>query len=287
MSSPGETDDLLVRARSALLDALDALGAHRESVVVIGAQAIYLRTSGAYVAVAEATKDSDIAIDPRTLDDDPLIEQTMARARFYPDPEKNQPGAWLSADGVPVDLMVPAELAGDGRKSARGARIPPHDRRATRRARGLEATVVDNTWMVVPALAPSDLRRYEARVAGPAALVVAKLHKIRDRAAERSNRPDRKDRLVDKDAHDIYRVLLATPTQSLAADFRRLLIDDLAGQVTAEAADFLRDHFAPGPQATGSEMAGRTEEGIGEPETVAVQTSILASDLLDALDGET
>jgi hypothetical protein len=29
MSSPGDADDLLIRARSALLDALDALGAHR------------------------------------------------------------------------------------------------------------------------------------------------------------------------------------------------------------------------------------------------------------------
>ena len=33
----------------------------------------------------------------------------------------------------------------------------------------------------------------------------------------------------------------------------------------------------------GSMMAGRTEEGVGEPETVALQTSILTSDLLDAL----
>ena len=65
MNSPGVSDnDLLVRARAALLDALDALEAHRESVVVIGAQAIYLRTASAPVAVAEATKDSDLALDP-------------------------------------------------------------------------------------------------------------------------------------------------------------------------------------------------------------------------------
>lgn len=84
MSSPGETDDLPVRARSALLDALDALGAQRDSVVVIGAQAIYLRTAGAPVAVAEATKDSDIAIDPRSLADKPLIQEAMGHAGFYP-----------------------------------------------------------------------------------------------------------------------------------------------------------------------------------------------------------
>ena len=125
MSSPGEPDDLLVLARSALLDAFDALEQHRDSVVVIGAQAIYLRTERAPVAVAEATKDSDLAVDPRALNNDPLIEAAMKRGGFNLDHTKNQPGAWLSPAGIPVDLMVPESLAGRG-KSARGARIPPH-----------------------------------------------------------------------------------------------------------------------------------------------------------------
>ena len=125
MNSPGDPDDLLARARSALFDAFDALDQHRDSVVVIGAQAIYLRTESAPVAVAEATKHSDLAIDPRTLNDEPLIEAAMERGGFHRDPTKNQPGAWLNAAGIPVDLMVPESLAGGG-KSARGARIPPH-----------------------------------------------------------------------------------------------------------------------------------------------------------------
>lgn len=279
MNSPGETEDLLVRARSALLDVLDALGAHRDSIVVIGAQAIYLRTAGAPVAVAEATKDSDIAIDPRTLGAVPLVEEVLQQSGFHLDPEKDQPGAWLNADGIPVDLMVPESLAGGGGMSARGARIPPHDKRATRRARGLEAAVVDNGWMTVTALDAADRRQHDVRVAGPAALVVAKAHKIGERAA------DSPERLVDKDAHDIYRILVHTPTDSLAADFRRLLADDLAGAVTAQAVEFIRENFAAGAEATGSIMAGRTEEGIGEPQTVALQTSILASDLVNALDG--
>jgi hypothetical protein len=276
MSSPGETD-LLVLARSALLDALDALGAHRNSVIVIGAQAIYVRTAGAPVAVAEATKDSDLAIDPRLLDDDPLIEEAMASAGFYPDPDKNQPGAWLNPDGIPVDLMIPEGLAGGGGKQARGARIPPHSKRATRRARGLEAAVVDNEWMIVSALSAADDRRYEVRVAGPAALVIAKVHKIAERAA------DAPHRLVDKDAHDLYRVLLDTPTERLANDFRGLLHDPLAGPVTAEAVALLRVQFASGANAVGSMMAGRAEEGVGEPETVALQTSVLAADLIESL----
>lgn len=280
MSNPGETDDLLVRARSALLDALDALGAHRDSVVVIGAQAIYLRTAGAMVAVAETTKDSDIAIDPRSLGDEPLIEAAMERAGFYRDPDKVQPGAWLNPAGIPVDLMVPEGLAGGGGKATRGARIPPHDKRATRRARGLEGAVVDNDWMVVSALDAADHRRHEVRVAGPAALLVAKLHKIGERA------DDAPDRLVDKDAHDIYRLLVHTPTDSLIRDLHALSVDALAGDVTAQALEFLRDHFAAGPEAMGSVMAGRTEEGIGEPETVALQTSILASDLIEVVEAE-
>lgn len=68
--------NLLVEARSALLDALQALEAHRSNVVVVGAQAIYLRSvPGINIALAEMTKDSDIALDARALADQPLIEE--------------------------------------------------------------------------------------------------------------------------------------------------------------------------------------------------------------------
>lgn len=62
MNSPGgEHADLLVRARSALIDAAEALAEHRDSLVLIGAQAVYLHTGSLDVALAEATKDSDVA----------------------------------------------------------------------------------------------------------------------------------------------------------------------------------------------------------------------------------
>ncbi|HTO00061.1 MAG TPA: hypothetical protein VL068_05235 [Microthrixaceae bacterium] len=269
--------DLLVHARAALLDALDALESHLNSVVIIGAQAIYLRTAGAPVAVAEATKDSDLALDPRTLDNDPLLEAAMKAGGFSRNLTTNQPGAWLSSNGIPVDLMVPEGLAGSGGKSARGARIPPHDRHAARRASGLEATVIDNEIMTVTALDPADHRTREVRVAGTAALVVAKAHKIGERA---SNTPNR---LIDKDAHDLYRILVATDTQTLATDITRLLGEELSRGSTIAALDFIHELFARGPESLGSQMAGRAEEGLGNPVTVALQTSILASDLLEAL----
>jgi len=74
MKTPGGSDpDLLVRARSALLDAIDALAEQHDALVVIGAQAVYLWTGGMDIALAEATKDSDVALDPRSLSDDPRI----------------------------------------------------------------------------------------------------------------------------------------------------------------------------------------------------------------------
>jgi hypothetical protein len=44
-------DDLYVLARRVLLDALDALGIHRDAIVLVGAQAIYLRCGEADLAV--------------------------------------------------------------------------------------------------------------------------------------------------------------------------------------------------------------------------------------------
>lgn len=80
--NPTGDADLLVATRSALLEALEALHAHRRSVIVIGAQAIYFRTGAAAVGLAEATKDSDLALDTRTLLDEPLLERAMTDAGF-------------------------------------------------------------------------------------------------------------------------------------------------------------------------------------------------------------
>ncbi|WP_187977305.1 hypothetical protein [Mycetocola sp. JXN-3] len=264
--------DLLVRARSVLLDALDALWDHRDAIIVIGAQAVYLRTGGIDVALAEATKDSDVAVDPRHLASDPRLEAAMRMAGFFPSATA-QPGSWVNAEGIPVDLMVPEDLAGPG---SRGARIPPHDVRATRRARGLEAALVDCDEMEVTALDPHDSRVRRVRVAGAAALLVAKLHKIGERVATPG-------RLNDKDAHDAYRVLRAVETADLSAVFTRLLADDLSNSATREALEYLSDLFAPGPEAIGSMMAGRAEEVVGEPAQVSAAVAILSEDLLTAL----
>ena len=136
---PG-ADNLIVEARAALLDAVAALVAHKASVILVGAQAIYLRTGNATFALAEATKDSDLAIDTRELGEDPFLEEAMTSAGFILNPVSQQPGAWMSRNGIPVDLMVPEHLAGSGGRC--GVRIPPHSKHSARRAAGLEAALI-------------------------------------------------------------------------------------------------------------------------------------------------
>lgn len=269
--SPSGEPDLLARTRSALLDALEALAEHRDAVVVIGAQAVYLRTGRIAVALPETTKDSDLAIDPRALGDRPLVEDAMRAAGFAPADEKAQPGTWVNAAGIPVDLMVPATLSGAGGR--RGARVPPHSRLAMRRAAGLEAAVIDRSRMRIGSLTAAEVRAVDAWVAGPAALLVSKLHKL----AEREGDPDR---LADKDAHDVYRLLVAVPLAELVRTFEWLRNDAVAEEATNVGLAALERLFAAGPMALGSRMAGRAEAGIGAPEVVAASAATLASDLV-------
>ena len=174
--------------------------------------------------------------------------------------------------------MVPELLAGTGGRGARAARLPPHGKRAMRRARGLEAAVVDYEVISVSSLAADDERSFDVHVAGRAALLIAKLHKIGERASDANP-----SRLIDKDAHDIYRLLVDSNTADLALDFGWLMDHEITAETAAEAVGYLADLFAAGADAAGSEMAGRAETGVGEPATVALQTAILAADLLAAV----
>lgn len=265
-------DDQVVRARRALLDALVALGAQRESVILVGAQAIYMHTGLAEIALAEFTTDGDLVIDSRTLTDDPLVEEAMEAGGFSHDPVNSNPGVWLSPDGVQIDLMVPAAIAGRGRRSVES---PPHGQRSMRKSYGLEAALVSNTLMNVVAFDSSDTREFGAMVAGPAALLVAKLHKLHERIDERRA-------VENKDAHDIYRLLVAIETGALVVEIRMLEANPLSTKVTREALGFLSELFGSA-DAPGSVMAGAAEVGVGNPTLVSESIALLANDLAVAL----
>jgi hypothetical protein len=247
----GEPDEQYVRARAALLEAAAALAPHLDSIVLVGAQAMYLHTGAADLVVAEFTIDADFSLEPSLLSDEPLLAELLEEHGFTP---REHPGGWRTPSGVYVDIMVPEALAGRGTRSAD---LGAHGRRVARRALGLEGARVDRELLTIGSLDPSDNRGVTMNVAGPGALIVAKAHKIWERTST-------DDRVRDKDALDVYRLLQAIPTADLAVRLARLRDSQEAGEVTIAAIE-----QQPGPlrDAIGRRhrTRGSSDEGDHRP----------------------
>ncbi len=270
-----DIDARYVAARRVLLDALTALAPHGDAVILAGAQAIYLHTGTAELAIAPYTTDGDLVLNPRLLGEIPELEAGMTAAGFHLQQMGGhaEPGIWLaktSAAGkeiiVPVDLIVPEGTAsGSGR---RAARLAGHGARAARRAVGVEAALVDNSTMTIAALDPNDSRALQAKVAGPAALFVAKVHKLHDRVS--SGRPARLD---DKDAADVVRLIQTTRPKEVAATLDMLAEDKLAGPPTKEALKYIEDLFGrrgrPGIEMASKALRTAVPEGRVEALCIA------------------
>ena len=265
MADDSVLDPLYVAARGVLLDALTLLSPHLAAVVVVGAQAVYLRTGPGEVGITIApyTTDGDLAVDPILLGSEPDLEALMEEGF-----EADHPGMWAKTVRiggedivVPVDLIVPeGASSGAGR---RAARIPPHGKRAARRAVGLEAALVDHGPLTVTPLDPTDTRQVTVEVAGLAALLVAKAHKIHDRLE--GGRPDR---LSDKDAADVYRIMQTVRPADLGATIAELLVDPRSSAVTGQAMAYTKDLF--GRRAgDGVVMAQRALQLAVDPDQVA------------------
>jgi hypothetical protein len=267
---PGALDEAYIRARRVLLDALEALADHRDAVILVGAQAIYLHVGEGDLNLAHFTTDGDLALNRDTLTDDPTIMVLMESAGFRLD--GSNVGSWVGPDGILIDLMVPAIQGGPGR---RGARLGPHGNTVARKAKGLEAALVDHAFMMVSALDPADDREVTVAVAGPTALLVAKLHKLYERKTD-------SNRLHNKDALDVYRLLQEIPTESFAENMRVLLRDGRSREVTELGLLYLRELFGA-PDALGSRMAGAAVESLDDPGRIAASCAYLTEDLLTAI----
>ncbi len=233
VASEGIPDPEYVEARRVLLDALDALGEHRDAIVVAGAQAIYLRAGAAVLPIADLTTDADLALDPALLSPAPDLEAVLKKGGFEHVEHDGalEPGSWQAsatlrgkAVKIPLDLIVPAGSATGGRRSAE---LGPHGKRAARRSAGLEAALVDNDSMQIAALDPADRRCAAARVAGLPALLIAKSYKIFDRVEAGIE-----GRAYDKDASDVIRIMQSLTPGPMAAALASLLANPAAGSST-------------------------------------------------------
>lgn len=265
----GVPDPAYIAARRVLLDALTALELHLNSIILIGAQAVYMHAGEADIAVAPHTTDADLALDTESLKEAPLIQASMREAGFV----NVYPGTWRGREDVVIDLMVADVQGGAGR---RAARIPPHDKSVARKTLGLEGVLVDRDVRTVIALDETDKRSFQIHVAGPAALIIAKTIKIDERRADPG-------RLRDKDALDIFRLLRAVDTQVIAERMILIESDTRAKAVAMRTVDLLSDLFGS-PDAVGCEMTVRATAGLMDPDEVRASLVALANDLLAALE---
>lgn len=269
MATP--VDANYIKARSGLLDALEALEPHRQAVVLVGAQAVYEYTldNDADFAVSPHTFDADLAVVPGLLVSAPTIIVAMQGAGYT---LTDQPGIYRGGDGSQVHLLVPEAVGG---RRGRGAALGIHGNHAARQVRGLEGALVSHRLMSIGALAPGDDRSYDINIAGPAALLVAKVHKIADRTNDSSN-----ERVKDKDAFDIYRLLRSVDAAKLAMEVHRLLKSEISHEVTVEAVSLFRELFGDNA-ATGTQLVVRHVMGLEDTAFIAASSVSLSQDVLN------
>lgn len=230
-----------IEARRVLLDALDAMQPHLDAVVLVGAQAVYLRTAGRIEGYQPFTTDADVVVDPTLLGPIPPLGDAMRAAGFT---LTDEPGVWearLARPGladdivVPVDLIVPEELA--PKAGRRSARLPgAHGKATARKSSGLAGAVVDNFPITISVLEDDDKRATRVNVASYGALLVAKLHKLGDRLAT-------PQRLEAKDAGDVYRLFDVCVPDAMATTLRVLLDDERSSATTTKALAYLDELF--------------------------------------------
>ncbi|MET8845024.1 hypothetical protein ABZW67_33630 [Streptomyces rubiginosohelvolus] len=263
-----DPDQLTVVARRVLLDGLIALRPHLDALTVVGAQAVYLRTPDAALRNSPFTADGDLSIDPARLEDQPHLDTSLREAGFRLK-QDSQPGLWERQETVgdrivPVelDLLVPKQLS--PQNGSRSAKVPPHGKMSARWIEGLEVAAVDRSPLSVGSLDPADHRSIMVNVAGPTALLVAKAFKITDRLSQAEKRPDR---LTDKDAGDVVRIMMTASARQVSDTFAELCKDPRVGDVATDGLERLRRLFG-GRATPGVDMAVKAHAGSLEEDRV-------------------
>ena len=200
-------------------------------------------------------------------------------------------GSWVAeqkvegrAVNIDLDLLVPEAVSGVG---TRAARLGLQGARLARKAFGLELALVDSDLMVVGSL-DADPRSFEGHVAGTAALLISKVHKV----AERLDDPRRND-YVAKDSLDILRLLRGDDLDAMAGLLARARSAELPTSDAVIAAAIattvtqglviLRAEFAR-ETARGCALAGRAAVGRDDPAVIAASLAALVRRLLGLME---
>lgn len=265
----------LVAGRRALLEALRALAPHTEALILVGAHAVqeWAGPVDAGIGGSPMSMDADLQVDTLALGSDPTLEEAMRGAGFQLARTQGaaQPGIWLSNAGVQVDLLVAeAQARGPG---SRAAGLDARDRLSARRVEGLEACLHLNVVRPIGALDEADVAPIKIRVARPAALLVAKAHKLGERVAAGGRRAR------GKDALDVLRLLLAEEGATTSREMGLLLRNPACSTVARAGVKYVRTLFGA-PNAPGCGLL--RDEYPQQGATFAAQVQELAAELLSS-----
>ncbi|HPU14241.1 MAG TPA: hypothetical protein PLQ19_10670 [Aeromicrobium sp.] len=208
-------------SRRAIINVVEVLQVHAESLTLIGAHAVLLRTMDLDVP-RMPTGDGDLGVTPGLVGDVPSIEALLADAG-YEHRTTARPGLWGrtaydEADGPrsfreKIDLLAPHGLSGTASRTRRGvpALQQAHGKQAVGNARGLELAAFNRSLVTITDFADPRLTA-DLHVAKIPALILAKGSKIGERLRE-----PRKGPVRDKDLGDLWRLMaVADPEETVS-----------------------------------------------------------------------
>ena len=220
-------------SRRAIINVVDVLAVHAESLTLVGAHAVLLRTTDLDVP-RMPTGDGDLGVTPGLVGDLPSIEALLSDAG-YEHRTTARPGLWGresydEPDGArsfreKIDLLAPHGLSGTASRSKRGvpALQSAHGKLAVGNALGLELAAFNRSLMRITDFADSRLVA-EVHVAEIPALILAKGSKIGERLRE-----PRKGPVRDKDLGDLWRLMAVADPGETAAVIAEFIDHDDVG----------------------------------------------------------
>lgn len=236
-------------SRRAIINVVEVLQVHAESLTLVGAHAVLLRTMDLDVP-RMPTGDGDLGVTPGLVGDVPSIEALLADAG-YEHRTTARPGLWgrRSYDEVDgarsyrekIDLLAPHGLSGTASRTKRGvpALQAAHGRLAVGNALGLELAAFNRSLVTITDFADPRLSA-EIFVAEIPALILAKGSKVGERLRE-----PRKGPVRDKDLGDLWRLMAvadpAETTQVIAEFLDHVEVGEDVCQSVEWTAGVLRD----------------------------------------------
>ncbi|WP_028709686.1 hypothetical protein [Propionicicella superfundia] len=206
-------------SRRAIINVVEVLAAHAESLTLVGAHAVLLRTMDLDVP-RMPTGDGDLGVTPGLVGDLPSIETLLAGAS-YEHRTTARPGLWgreayeeldsTRSFREKIDLLAPHGLSGTASRTKRGVPVlqSAHGKLAVGNALGLELAAFNRSRMTITDFADPRLSA-EIFVAEIPALILAKGSKVGERLRE-----PRKGSVRDKDLGDLWRLMaVADPAET-------------------------------------------------------------------------